>query len=308
MTIRIFIKILSLQIACLAMVGCMPSRDSCPPAEGAALQILGSGGPIADDARASSGYIVWIDGQSRVLIDAGGGTFLRFGEAGATFEALDFVGLSHFHTDHSADFPALIKSGNFSDRDRPLSIAGPEGDALFPGLEDFLQSMLGEDHGAFAYLSAFLDGTSNTPRLTPREIPRDETTIVYTSEDLKIDAMRVPHGIVPAAAFRVRTADQTFVFATDQNGSDPAFVEFAKGADVLVMHMVVPENVEGVGRRLHAPPSVIGDIAAGAGPGKLVLSHFMARSLADIEQNVSLVRERYQGEVVIAEDLACVRP
>ena len=34
----------------------------------------------------------------------------------------------------------------------------------------------------------------------------------------------------------------------------------------------------------------------------------MPRSLAEIGQNVSLVRERYQGEVVLAEDLACVRP
>jgi ribonuclease BN (tRNA processing enzyme) len=308
MTIRIFIKLLSLPIACLVMAGCTAPAVSCPPAEGAALQILGSGGPIADDARASSGYIVWIDGASRVLVDAGGGTFLRFGEAGATFEALDFIGLSHFHTDHSADFPALIKSGNFSDRQRSLSIAGPEGDAVFPGLTDFLQSMLSEDHGAYAYLSAFLDGTSSTPMLVPREIPRGEITTVYTSEDLHVDAMRVPHGIVPAAAFRVRTADQTFVFASDQNGADPAFVEFARGADVLVMHLVVPENVKGVGRRLHAPPSIIGKIAAGAGPGKLVLSHFMARSLRDLEQNVALVRERYKGDVVLAEDLACVLP
>ena len=79
-------------------------------------------GPIADDARASTGYIVWIDGRSRVLVDTGGGTFLRFGEAGASFVDLDFVGLSHFHTDHSADFPALLKSGNFSGREEPLFV------------------------------------------------------------------------------------------------------------------------------------------------------------------------------------------
>ena len=77
---------------------------------------------------------------------------------------------------------------------------------------------------------------------------------------------------------------------------------------MLVMHMVVPENVAGVGRRLHAPPSVIGEIAAAAAPGKLVLSHFMARSLAGLEQNVALVRERYKREVILAEDLACVTP
>ena len=308
MTIRIFIKIVSLPIAWLALVACTQAATTCPPAEGVALQILGSGGPIADDSRASSGYIVWIDGKSRVLIDAGGGTFLRFGEAGATFEALDFIGLSHFHTDHSADFPALIKSGNFSDRDRSLSIAGPEGDGAFPGLKGFLQSMLGKDHGAYAYLSAFLDGTSSTPMLTPREVPQGQAVAVYTSDDLNIDALRVPHGIVPAAAFRVRAGDQTLVFATDQNGGNPAFADFAKGASVLVMHMVVPENVAGVGRRLHAPPSVIGEIAAAAAPGKLVLSHFMARSLAGLEQNVALVRERYKREVILAEDLACVLP
>ena len=83
------------------------SPAHCPPAEGVALQVLGSGGPIADDARASTAYVVWIDGASRALIDMGSGSFLRFGQAGASFGELDFVGLSHFHTDHSADFPAL---------------------------------------------------------------------------------------------------------------------------------------------------------------------------------------------------------
>ena len=308
MTIRIFINFLGLSVAYLLLVSCTMPDAPCSPGEGVTLQVLGSGGPIADDARASSGYIVWIDGKSRVLIDAGGGTFLRFGEAAAKFSDLDFIGLSHFHTDHSADFPALIKSGSFSGRERPLSIAGPDGDGVFPGLKDFLQAMLGKDHGAYAYLAAFLDGTAGKPMLTPREVAAGKVTVVYTSEDLNIDALQVPHGIVPAVAFRVRAGDQTLVFATDQNGGDPAFVEFASGAAVLVMHMVVPDNVEGVGRRLHAPPSVIGEIAARAAPGKLVLSHFMARSLLDLEQNVSLVRERYKGEVVVAEDLACVRP
>ena len=113
---------------------------------------------------------------------------------------------------------------------------------------------------------------------------------------------------VPAVAFRVKVGDQVLVFATDQNGDDPAFIDFAKGASILVMHMVVPDGVTGVARRLHAPPGVIGDIAAQVAPGKLVLSHFMARTLQDLEQNVALVQARYKGEVIVAEDLACVRP
>jgi ribonuclease BN (tRNA processing enzyme) len=272
------------------------------------LQILGSGGPIADDARASSGYLLWINGESRVLIDAGGGTFLRFGEAGASFDELDFVGLSHLHTDHSADFPALLKSGSFSDRDRPLPIAGPDGDGVFPGLNSYLRAMLDADDGAYAYLSSFLDGTNATPMLTPREVEGSEPAVVYTSEDLSVAAMHVPHGIVPAVAFRVVIDDQTVVFASDQNGDDPAFIDFAKDADILLMHMVVPDGASGIARRLHAPPGVIGDLAAAIDPGKLVLSHFMARSLRDLEQNVGLVQARYKGEIVVAEDLACISP
>ena len=73
------------------------------------LQVLGSGGPIADDARASSSYLVWRAGKSRFLVDVGGGAFLCFAEAGASFTDLDLIAISHFHTDHAADLPALLK-------------------------------------------------------------------------------------------------------------------------------------------------------------------------------------------------------
>jgi ribonuclease BN (tRNA processing enzyme) len=269
------------------------------------LQVLGSGGPIADDGRASTGYLIWVDGRSRALIDTGGGTFLRFGEARASFEDLDFIGLSHLHTDHSADFPALIKSGNFSPRQRALPVAGPGGDGPFPGLVSYLQSMFGEG-GAYAYLGDFLKGTSGKPMLVPREVEKGGPAVAYVGDRLRVEALRVPHAIVPTVAFRVSIGDVSLVFASDQNGGDPAFIDFARDATVLVMHMVVPEGVTGVGRRLHAPPSVIGDIAAETGPGKLVLSHFMARSLAALDDNVALVKERYDGEVALAEDLVCI--
>ena len=298
---------LLLLVAVLLTSACTRSEAECPADDGIALQVLGSGGPIADDGRASSGYIVWVDGVSRVLIDAGGGTFLRFGEADADFAGLDFVGLSHMHTDHSADFPALLKSGNFSGRDRPLHLAGPDGDGPFPGLESWLRSLLHKDTGAYAYLSGYLDGTGGLSMLLPKEVAGERPTLVYTSDDIVVEAMHVPHGIVPAVAFKVSVGEETLVFASDQNGSKAEFVDFAEDASLLVMHLVVPEGASGVARRLHAPPSVIGAIADRAGAQRLVLSHFMARSLRDLDANVDRVRAHYDGDVVLAEDLACVR-
>ena len=293
---------------------CLPLSaiaSQCPPAQGVALQVLGSGGPIADDGRASSSYLLWVDGKSRVLIDAGGGAILRFAEARADFRDLAFVGLSHFHADHSADFPALLKSGSFSNRVEPLVVAGPDGSTPFPGLDDFLASLLSKESGAFAYLSGYLDGGGNMQALTTIEVKSNIAGVVtvYGSKNtpMQVDALHVPHGIVPALAFRVRVGDETVVFASDQNGSKAEFVDFARNASLLVMHMPVPENVSGVGRRLHAPPSVLGAIANDANVEMLLVSHFMARSLRDLDQNLKLIQSGFGGPTAVANDLECYR-
>jgi ribonuclease BN (tRNA processing enzyme) len=281
----------------------------CRSANGVALQILGSGGPVADDARASSGYVVWVDGKSKILVDAGGGSSLRFGQSGATFADLDHIAISHFHTDHSGDVTSLLKTGYFSPRVRFLSISGPGGRGPFPGLNTFLERLVGDD-GAYAYLSGYKDGSGGLVRL--RAIPLDSASrqampvIGDHKSAVQIEATGVPHGIVPTLAYRVRVGDRTIVFAGDQNGNDETFVDFARDADVLVMHMAVPEDIEGAGRALHAPPSVIGKIAKAANARKLVLSHFMARSLRDIDANVAAVDRYYDGVTITADDLLCV--
>ena len=289
---------------------CAESPAVCPPADGVAVQVLGSGGPIADDARASTAYVVWVDGQSRALIDMGSGSFLRFGEAGADFATLDFVGLSHFHTDHAADFVALLKSGNFSGRERALPVAGPSGTNRFPGLNDFLSANLNRQTGAYRYLGGYLDGSGGLARLEPLEVADDADTsanLLADSESaLAVYAQHVPHGIVPALGFRVEVDGKSVVFASDQNGSDPEFIEFAKDASLLVMHMVIPEGANQRAKQLHAEPSRIGEVADEAGADQLLLSHFMARSLRDIDGNVGAVKAGYDGRLVLAEDLGCV--
>lgn len=298
----------TLCVALLTFSACAAAATQCDKT-GPVLQILGSGGPIADDGRASTAYIIWVAGQSKILIDVGGGAFLRFGEAGADFAELDHIAISHFHTDHSADLVTLLKTGYFSDRTRPLGISGPDAGGPFPGLPNFLASTIGNE-GAYAYLSGYLDGSDGLVQLqlfTLDAARRDVVPVLGNKESrVQIQATGVPHGIVPTIAYRVRIDDSVVVFASDQNGNDEAFVDFARDADVLVMHMAVPENISGAGRNLHAPPSVIGKIAAAANARKLVLSHFMARSLKHFDANIEIIRDHYNGEIVAASDLQCL--
>jgi ribonuclease BN (tRNA processing enzyme) len=295
MTYTTSLLLLVFTLSISSMAHAAPAQQ-CAPADGVALQVLGSGGPIADD-----------DGRSRVLVDAGGGTFLRFGEAGASFVDLEFVGLSHFHTDHSADFPALLKSGNFSGREEPLPVAGPGPGGPFPGLGAWLDSMLADGSGAYGYLSGYLDGSGRLVKLVQQEVASDsEKPVRVLDGDITIDALPVPHAIVPALGYRVTTGDVSIVFASDQNGSSDAFIDFAKDATVLVMHLPIPEAATGAAIKLHARPSDVARVAKAAGAGTLVLSHFMARSLQNLDANVDIVRTGFGGEVVVASDLACM--
>jgi ribonuclease BN (tRNA processing enzyme) len=261
---------------------------------GVALQILGSGGPFGD-GRASSGYLVWVDGVSRIMIDAGGGTFSRFHEAGALIEDLQLLALSHFHPDHSAELPALLWP-----RGGTLRISGPSGSVGFPSLTDYLDGLFGRD-GVFRVLNSrfeFIPVTVAVDQQTP--------TTVYEDNLLTVTAIGVPHGDVPTLAYRIEYGRSSLVLSSDQNGSDPRFVEFARDADVLLVHFAGSQFGAGLPAQLHAKPSVWGQIATQAEVGRLVLSHIMANG--DLETNLEFLQENYHGLLTVGEDLLCILP
>jgi len=62
--------------------------QSCEPGP-STVQILGSGGPATNPERASASYLLWIGGQAKILVDMGGGTYLRFAQSQAKLVAQD---------------------------------------------------------------------------------------------------------------------------------------------------------------------------------------------------------------------------
>jgi len=295
-------------VVVLLICGLLPAAGQSCRAHGVAVQVLGSGGPELQDKRASSSYLVWEDGRARVLVDAGGGSALRFGESGATVSQLDVVLFTHFHVDHSGDFAALIKSSWFEDRKRPLPIYGPPGNDFMPSTTEFVSGLFG-DKGAYRYLSELLvPGEEGSYKMQPHDVVADGMPVTaFRSGDLAASAVRVIHGAVPALAWRVEIGGKAVVFSGDTNGEGVGLVRLARDADVFVAHNAVPEGATGVERRLHMPPSVIGQIAAEAHVKSLVLSHRMLRTLGKEEQTLAEIRKHYAGSVTFANDLDCFK-
>jgi len=275
-------------------------------AKGVAVQVLGSGGPEMQDQRASSSYLVWQDGVPRVLVDAGGGSALRFGQSGAQMSPIDAILFSHFHVDHSADFAALVKSSWFEDRTRPLPVYGPPGNDFMPSTTEFVADLFGGERGAYRYLSELYEPRERgSYKLQPHDVAGDRPrTAAFRSGGLAAFPARVVHGGVPALAWRVEVANTVIVFSGDTSG-EGGLAALATGANLFVAHNAVPEGATGVERNLHMPPSVIGQIAAGARVQHLVLSHRMLRTLGKEEQTRTEIRKRYSGPLQFADDLDC---
>ena len=266
-----------------------------------ALQVLGSGGPFGA-GRASTGYLIWIDGVGRVMVDAGGGTFTRFHEAGARVDDLELLALSHFHPDHSSEVPALLWV-----QPTDITVSGPTGNEGYPSVSEYVTGLFGRE-GVFRAVTDGKGLETVTVDVTDRE-----PTEVFANGSIRVRGLGVPHGIVPAIGYRIDIGDVSIAFSSDQNGSDPAFAEFASGVDVLVVHLAVPETASGFGAALHAKPSVWGQMATDAGVGTLVLSHLSSIAPRDAEgdlpgftEKLAHLRSRYKGPLVIAEDLMCV--
>jgi ribonuclease BN (tRNA processing enzyme) len=313
----------ALLVACLGSAGCVgggarvPSRSAAVPegeSRGAqcadaalAVQVLGSGGPVADDGRASSAYLIWIDGHARVLVDAGSGLLPRFGAAGARLPDLDVVALSHLHVDHSAGLAGLLKSGSFGERERALVILGPSGNDGFPDIEVFLQRLLDPESGAYRYLGGYLDGQGSLFPLEPTLVgPSSAPATVFSSEGLSVKAAHVRHGQVPALGFVVQVGETRIAFTGDQSARDQAqFVEISAGADLMIAHHAIAEDDTSL-RHLHMTPSEIGELARDAGVQRLVLSHNMRRSLEALPEGREAIRRAYTGPLEVAHDLQCL--
>jgi ribonuclease BN (tRNA processing enzyme) len=295
----------------------LPPARAETPAENAArrpgsleLLVLGSGGPGAG-GRASSSYVLLVDGTPRILVDSGPGSFARLGEAHVDLEALDIVLLTHLHVDHAAELPGIVKARAVS-IGHPIhfDVFGPGGHPAhddvpsFPTTRRFIDILFGPA-GAFAYLKDFAAPVSFTVTDLPRAARTDGPEVIYERGNVAIRALPGHHDDAPAIVYRVDVGGRSIVFSGDIDAKGlPALGRIARGADLLVFDAVVldPPGSPAILYTLHSPPKAIGEIAARDHVGGLLLSHLSPAVDENRAAVAASIGTHYAGRVVFASD------
>ncbi|GKZ16030.1 MBL fold metallo-hydrolase [Haladaptatus sp. T7] len=281
--------------------------------------VLGSGASALKNGRSSVGYVVHIDGEPKLLVDAGGGTASAISETQTDITKLDLALFTHLHIDHTVDFPAILKAAYQQGRDgRPWEIYGPSGKGIRPGMKEWASKMFNGSSGTYSYLREFVGqylGTNvrlkahdiDAPTDSPGKIQR-----VYSKDGLTVEAAPTKHGAMPSLAYRVSYQGTSFTFTGDYSSKLGNVPTLAKGTDVMIQNRLLePESKMGSSepkRVLHSTPREIGMNAQKAKANMLVLSHISRDTVTDLSEEIKIIIDEYDGPIAIANDLVDVYP
>jgi ribonuclease BN (tRNA processing enzyme) len=244
------------------------------------LTTVGTGSVAPSATRVNPGHLVEA-GPVRLLMDCGGGVVHRMAALGLDWASVTHVALTHFDQDHTSDLPALFlawRYGQLPPRAAPVTVLGPPGTrALMERLAAALwDKLLAPGFPVVVDEVAPGDGRDlgGGVRLTTRAVRHEPESIAY------------------AVAHEGRR-----VVYTGDTAPDPTLGAWARGADVLLTECSLPDAMAVPS---HLTPTSVGEIAAAAGPGLLVLAHLYP--MMDALDLPALVGERWPGHTVVAHD------
>ncbi len=301
---------------CLIFFGAMAVPPDVRAADGFDIRVtlLGTGGGPASGNRDGllkrMSAMTLIEAGGRVLlVDAGRGVVQRLAALGRPyFRRVDYLFLTHLHSDHVTGIPDLFLTGAVLGRQAPLRVWGPPGTA---NLVDHLVE-------AFAY---DLEYRENRRRKRARMIAREiGEGVIELGDGLVLTAFAVDHtppgpqgrasGDYPALGYRLDFAGRSVVISGDTRPSEN-LVKHAAGADLLIheVQLARPGRRGGAagrrrrpGRSHHTTAREAAALFARIKPKLAVYSHLIMRR-AEPEELIRRTRQTYSGRLVVGRDL-----
>lgn len=254
------------------------------------LLILGSGTMELTKARHPAAYLIKVGGEL-ILLDCGHGTLARMVDVGIDYHKINYIGISHTHTDHVADLMPIVHSqfvaGIFDEKKRrrkKLYIYGPVG--IGKAWQKLREVMWPEPHEAIVMeVEACTSNRFSFPRFA-------------------LQTLAVKHtDFFNSIAFKVISGRKSLVYTGDLNPNQPFrnLIEFSKKNDVLIIDTGRPLGFRGN----HLTPAEAGQLASQAQVKHLVLTHLLDQ---DSEDKIRAdLKQTYRGKVTLAKDLMRIK-
>ena len=218
--------------------------------------------------------------------------------------------LTHPHSDHVVDYPAVLMNGWASGLPPPVAIYGPPGTIDMPRhLWEIFSVNIGlriKDEGK----------PDPRPLVTAHDIDQG---VVFDDSRMKVSALCVQHSPFAdgqAFAYKLEVGGKTIVLSGDLNYFPP-LADFSRNTDVLINEVVYVEAVErqaariGNGKTLakaiiehHVTAENFGRIAEAARVKTLILSHFVPAddpTITDADWRAAVGRT-FDGPIIVGHD------
>jgi ribonuclease BN (tRNA processing enzyme) len=273
--------------------------------------LLGTkGGPRVGEAGRSNPSTLILINDIPYVVDCGYGASKQLLAAGVALNRVRHVFITHHHSDHNLEVGPLVYNAWATGLPIQIDLYGPV------GLRRMTSAFF--DYQKFDIDTRIVDEGRNDPRKLVGVHEFARAGVVMQNDDVKVTSCRVRHPpITQSYAYRFDAKDRTIVISGD-TAYAPELAEFAKGANVLVHEVMYLPGIEALLKRLpnakrlrehlmaaHTLPEGVGRIAAQAGVGTLVLSHFVPGDDPTItdEQWSEGVRKHFKGQIIVGKDL-----
>lgn len=287
-----------------------PPKGSSPPSSRAdsdstTIVLLGTGMP-RPNPEASGPATAIVVGTRVFLFDAGAGVMRQLAAAGLPINGVTALFVTHLHSDHTVGYPDLILTSWVMGRHRPLEAFGPPG---LQAMTDHILAAWREDEEVRT--TGLEHATRNGYAVAVHEITPG---VVYDSGGVRISAIPVPHGSWKYAfGYRIDTPNRSIVISGDTRPSE-ALRDAARGVDVLIheaypaVRLKVEDRPGGSDwprymQSFHTSDVEVGQLAAVAKPGLVILYHLVRMGGSDDELLAGVRQGGYTGRVVIGRDL-----
>ena len=312
---------LALTVATMSAVPAL-AATTCPALRWTTLGT--AGGPVPTAERSEPANLLTI-GDRRMLVDTGDGTVDQLARIGLDLGAIDTVFISHNHLDHTGGLGAVIGLRWMNQFPGVLTVYGPVGTrAVVEGIVASLATPGSIGFGLGTPPPRPADSVRVIELAGGQALDLGQGVSVKTAANSHFDHDGKPDAANVSLSYRFALDTRSITYTGD-TGPSAAVTALAKGSDMFVTEIIAldallgeirqrrkdasPEMLAGMERHLsthHLKPEAIGEIAADASVGRVVLTHFAVPPgpLPQFEPAIrSRIAARYAGPVDLARDL-----